>query len=141
MREYFCDYLIEPALYFQYGMEQVIAETRKVGSDTGPVFITNKMEMPYIYALFFDRYPLELFQRGPVDYVPGEPGSSLYAGVAHFDRDWFKDPQWSYRMMPRGVFVFPGDQESGDSGRVDQVSGWKDGLQGDGERGAVGSRG
>ena len=43
--------------------------------------------------------------------MPGEAGSSLYAGVAHFDRYWFKDPQWSYRMMPQGVFVFPGEQK------------------------------
>jgi hypothetical protein len=110
VRAYFRDYPIEAAPYFQFGMEQAIAETRKVGAD-GQVFITNRMEMPYIYVLFFDRYPPDVFQHEPVDYVPGEPGSSLYAGVAHFDRYWFKDPQWSYRVMPQGVFVFPGEQE------------------------------
>lgn len=110
VRAYFRDYPSEAAPYFQYGMEQAMAETRKVGAGGGPVFITNRMEMPYIYVLFFDRYPPDVFQHEPVDYVAGENGSSLYAGVAHFDRYWFKDPQWSYRMMPDGVFVFPGDQ-------------------------------
>jgi hypothetical protein len=114
VRAYFRDYPIEAAPYFQYGMEQAIAATRKLGSDSGPVFITNRMEMPYIYVLFFDRYPPDVFQRDQVDYGPDEPGSSLYAGVAHFGRYRFGNPQWSYRMMPQGVFVFPGNQnESG----------------------------
>ena len=41
----------------------------------------------------------------------GKQGSSLYAGVAHFDHYWFGNPKWKYRMMPQGVFVFPGEQE------------------------------
>jgi hypothetical protein len=111
VRAYFRDYPIEAAPYFQYGMEQAIAETRKLGSDSGQVFITNRMEMPYIYVLFFDRYPPDVFQREPLEYVHDEPGSSLYAGVVHFDRYRFGNPQWGYRMMPQGVFVFPGNQE------------------------------
>ena len=31
------------------------------------MFITDRMEMPYIYVLFFDRYPPELFQHERVD--------------------------------------------------------------------------
>jgi 4-amino-4-deoxy-L-arabinose transferase-like glycosyltransferase len=111
VRAYFRDYPIEAAPYFQYGMEQAIAQTRKLGGDNAPVFITNRMEMPYIYVLFFDRYPPDVFQHEPVDYVPGEPGSSLYAGVSHFDRYWFGNPQWRYRVLPNGVFVFPRDQD------------------------------
>ena len=38
----------------------------------------------------------------------------------------------------RGVRVSGRAGGGGDSGRIDQVSGWKDGVQGDGERGAVG---
>ena len=138
VRAYFRDYPVEAAPYFQYGMEQVVAETRKHGGDA-PIFITNQMAMPYIYVLFFDRYPPEVFQHEQVEYVQGEPGSSLYAGVAHFDRYWFGNPKWKYRVMPQGVFVFPGGAGGGGNDcRVDQVSGWKDGLPGDGERGAVG---
>ncbi len=74
VRAYFRDYPIEAAPYFQYGMEQAIAQTRKLGGDNAQVFITNRMEMPYIYVLFFDRYPPDVFQHEPVDYVPGERG-------------------------------------------------------------------
>jgi hypothetical protein len=63
-------------------------------------------------VLFFDHYPPDVFQHEPVDYVQNEPGSSLYARVAHFNRYWFGDPQWSYRIMPQGVFVFPGNQNA-----------------------------
>ena len=77
IRAYFHDYPIVAAPYFQYGMEQVIAETRKDAEDHRPVVITNRMEMPYIYVLFFDRYPPALFQHEPVDYLPGEAGPSL----------------------------------------------------------------
>jgi hypothetical protein len=111
VRAYFRDYPVEAAPYFQYGMEEAIAETHKLGADGRPVFITNRMEMPYIYVLFFERYPPEVFQREPVEYVNGERGSSLYAGVAQFDRYRFGSPEWAYRMMPNGVFVFPGEQE------------------------------
>jgi hypothetical protein len=97
------------APYFQYGMEQVIAETRKAaGRDHQPVVITNRMEMPYIYALFFDQYPPELFQHEQVTYIPW--AGPLYAGVAHFDDFWFGNPILDYLRMPRGVFVFPGSQ-------------------------------
>ena len=111
VRAYFRDYPVVAAPYFQYGMDQVIAAAHNLGPDARPVFITNRMEMPYIYVLFFDRYPPQLFQREPVDYVPGDRGSTLYAGVAHFDRYRFGSPDWAHRMMPTGVFVFPGDQQ------------------------------
>jgi len=110
VRAYFRDYPSEAAPYFQYGMEQAIAETRKAGGDHQPVVITNRMEMPYIYVLFFDSYPPDLFQRGPVTYIPGPAGSSLYDGVAHFDNYWFGDARIGYARFPRGVFVIPGDQ-------------------------------
>jgi hypothetical protein len=112
VRSYFRDYPIVAAPYFQYGMQQAIAETQKVASNGEPVVITNRMEMPYIYVLFFESYPPELFQRGPVTYLPGAPGSSLYAGVAHFDDFWFVDPQVAFMRMAQAVFVFPGNQFS-----------------------------
>jgi hypothetical protein len=107
---YFRDYPIVAAPYFQYGMEQAIAETHKAAGDHEPVVITNRMEMPYIYVLFFESYPPDLFQRGPVTYVPGVPGSSLYAGVVHFGDFWFGDARVGYASLPRGVFVLPGDE-------------------------------
>ena len=109
VRAYFHDYPVVAAPYFQYGMEQVIAETRKAGGrDHQPVAITNRMEMPYIYVLFFDEYPPALFQHEQVTYQPGE--GPLYASVIHFDNFWFGNPIFAYLRMPRGVFVFPGSE-------------------------------
>jgi hypothetical protein len=105
VRAYFHDYPIVAAPYFQYGMEQVVAETRKADGDHQPVVITNRMEMPYIYVLFFDKYPPALFQHEQVVYQPG--AGPLYAGVAHFDNFWFGNPLLAFLRMPRGVFVFP----------------------------------
>ncbi len=31
--------------------------------------------------------------------------------MSHFDRYWFGNPLFRYRVMPNGVFVFPGDQD------------------------------
>ncbi|HEV2171322.1 MAG TPA: hypothetical protein VGR40_10260 [Candidatus Binatus sp.] len=112
VRAYFENYPAEAAPYFQYGMEQVVAAAHKAGAGGAPVFITNRMEMPYIYVLFFGPYPPEVFQREPVEYVQGERGSTLYAGVAHFDGYWFGDPMWAYRRLPQGMFVFSGEQDA-----------------------------
>ena len=109
VRSYFYDYPVVAAPYFQYGMEQAIAETRKVAGDHVPVVITNRMEMPYIYVLFFDRYPPDLFQRDKVIYQPGY--GSLYASVVRFDDFSFGNSLRAWQRMTQGVFVFPGDQE------------------------------
>jgi hypothetical protein len=110
-RAYFRDYPIQAAPYFQYGMQQAIAETQKLGIGHEPVVITNKMEMPYIYVLFFENYPPARFQSEPVRYAPGPPGSSLYASVIHFDNFWFGNAQVGYAQLMRGgVVVFPGSE-------------------------------
>ena len=92
------------------GIEQAIAETQKLAIGHEPVVITNKMEMPYIYVLFFENYPPARFQSEPVRYAPGPPGSSLYASVIHFDNFWFANAQLAYARVPQGIFVFPGNE-------------------------------
>ena len=110
VRSYFRDYPIQAAPYFQYGIEQAIAETQKLAIGHEPVVITNKMEMPYIYVLFFENYPPARFQNEPVRYAPGPPGSSLYASVIHFDNFWFANAQLAYARVPQGIIVFPGNE-------------------------------
>jgi hypothetical protein len=68
--------------------------------------------MPYIYVLFYERYSPEKFQHERVDWVAGDAGSSLYAGVAHFDRYTFGDAQREYLERGEGVFVLPAHQVS-----------------------------
>ena len=109
VRAYFHDYPIVAAPYFQYGMEQVVAETRKLGGgEHQPVIITNRMEMPYIYVLFFDEYPPAVFQHEQVTYQPGE--GPLYASVVHFDNYSFGKPLYAFVRMAHGVFVFAGSE-------------------------------
>ncbi len=110
LRSYFHDYPNQAAPYFQYGLEQAIAQTQKFGAGRRPVVVTDRVQMPYIYVLFFERYPPDLFQREQVQYVPHTPGSSLYDSVTLFDGFVFGNPQVGYLRFPQGVFVFPGRQ-------------------------------
>jgi len=67
------------------------------------------VDMPYIYVLFFSSYPPD-FSREPVVTSHDDGNRVFTRGVSHFDRYWFRESGMSYRIMPQGVFVFPGNQ-------------------------------
>jgi hypothetical protein len=80
VRAYFRDYPVVAAPYFQYGMQQAIAETRKITGEHRPVVITNRMEMPYIYVLFFESYvrlPQGVFVLPGSQISPAPPVKSI----------------------------------------------------------------
>jgi len=109
VRFYFRDYPAIAAPYFQYGMEQVVDEVRRLDNGDGPLVITSYVNQPYIYVLFFEHYPPRLFWE---DVVFGAgllpPPSSLFAPVLSFDRYMFTDVAKAYGKFDGGVFVFSG---------------------------------
>jgi hypothetical protein len=101
IRFYFRDYPALAAYQFQYGLGDAVIHAASLGS--GPVVITDKANQPYIYVLFFTKYPPERFQQEPVLQSKG-----LFAPVLRFDRYHFLDPQYAWYKLPHGIFVFTG---------------------------------
>jgi hypothetical protein len=98
---YFRDYPALAAYQFQYGLGDAVVHANDAGS--GPVVITQYSNQPYIYVLFFTRYPPERFQKDQVVQAPG-----LFGPVSSFDRYRFEDAELAYRKLPAGVFVLSG---------------------------------
>jgi len=86
---------------FHYGFAEAVREAIRSAAPGEPIVITPKMNMPYIYVLFFGPYPPQLFQRGPV-----VQGSKLAAPVVRFDRYLFESPREAFARLPHAVFVF-----------------------------------
>ncbi len=106
VHSYFRDYPAIAAPYFKYGVEQVIAQIDKSGHDpVAPVIITRKINQPYIFVLFFEKYPPADFQRRVVIHGPG-----LFAAVFYFDPYYFFPPSSVYEDFPHGIFVFAGSE-------------------------------
>jgi hypothetical protein len=101
VRFYFREYPALAAYDFQSGLGEAVAHAVSLGP--GPVVITDNANQPYIYVLFFTRYPPRRFQSEPVKRFNG-----LFAPVLGFDRYLFFDPQYAYMKLPHGTFVFTG---------------------------------
>ena len=100
VRFYFGQYPALAAYQYQYGLGQTVK--RAVSLSSGPVVIgTAFINQPYIYVLFFTKYPPRRFQTGPVIQSDG-----LFAQVWHFDRYFFEDPELAYQRLAHGAFVF-----------------------------------
>jgi len=102
LRFYFGPYPTVAARVYQYGMEQVVQaiETFSRGDDE-PVIITQRIWQPYIYVLFYRRYPPAQFQSLGV-----RDNHALFAKVQSFDRYRFEDPAEPFVRLPHGIFVF-----------------------------------
>ena len=102
LRFYFGAYPTVAARVYQYGMEQVVhaIETLSRGDDE-PVIITQNMWQPYIYVLFYRRYPPARFQS-----LGARDNPALLAKVHSFDRYRFQDPGQTFARLPHGIFVF-----------------------------------
>ncbi|HKD67136.1 MAG TPA: glycosyltransferase family 39 protein [Candidatus Binataceae bacterium] len=98
---YFRDYPGLAAYDFQYGLGPTVAHAAALGS--GPLVITHNINQPYIYVLFFTKYPPQRFQHERVVQDRG-----LFAPVLGFDRYRFADPQMAYFKLDHGIFVFTG---------------------------------
>ena len=98
---YFRDYPALAAYEFQYGLREAVLRAANLGD--GPIVITDEANQPYIYVLFFTKYPPARFQNEPV-----EQARWLFAPVQSFDRYRFEDPQFAYFKLAHGIFVFTG---------------------------------
>jgi len=105
LRSYFRDYPTLAAPYFKYGMEQVVRAVGPLGSGRAAVAISPKVTQPYIYVLFFEKYPPRRFQRQRVGRR-----KRLFAPVLKFDRYNFYSARNLYQVFPHGAFVFTGSE-------------------------------
>lgn len=94
------------APYFQYGIEQTLRAVNKLVGGLQPIVLTARINQPYIYLLFFERYPPALFQRGKVLRASG-----LFGHVFAFDRYALVNPQWAYARLNHGIFVCDGHDQ------------------------------
>ena len=108
VKSYFQDYPAIAAPFFNYGIDKAVDAVQKFNSGEGPAAITGRLEMPYIFVLFFERYNPKLFQREAVSYGWGAspPPVNLFAPVTGFDRYLFVEANWAFSLFPHGIFVF-----------------------------------
>jgi hypothetical protein len=104
LRTYFEDFPAVAAPYFQYGIKESLQTIDQRYSKDLTVVMTLRINQPYIYVLFFERYPPAAFQAGPVRQWPG-----LFSPVIRFDRYWFVLPNRVYPRIAKGIFMFRGD--------------------------------
>jgi 4-amino-4-deoxy-L-arabinose transferase-like glycosyltransferase len=107
LRSYFEDFPSFAAPYFQYGIKEAIQAIDQRYSRDLPVVISPKINQPYIYVLFFQRYPAAAYQKNPVMQRPG-----LFGDVSHFDRYYFVSPRWAYPWLAHGILVFRGSDKT-----------------------------
>ena len=107
LRSYFEDFPTIAAPYFQYGIKEALQTVDRGYSHDLPVVITPRINQPYIYVLFFERYPPAKYLQGPVVQQPG-----LFSRVEGFDRYRFEPPLWTLMQLPHGIFVFEGGERT-----------------------------
>ncbi len=100
-RCYFGEYPTLAAPYFQYGLERVVGAIEPLTASGDPIVITARINQPYIYVLFYERYSPAEFQRSQV-WQPNQ----LFGPVLRFSNYIFVFPQQLYSAMARGTFVF-----------------------------------
>jgi hypothetical protein len=103
LRTYFGDFPTFAAPYFQYGIKEFLQTIDQKYSADLPVVISPGINQPYIYVLFFEKYPPATYQHGPVLQKPG-----IFGHVEGFDRYRFVPQNRPYVELPHGVFVFRG---------------------------------
>jgi MYXO-CTERM domain-containing protein len=104
--DYFVNFPTVAAPYFQYGIEEFVQEINQRYSQALPVIITSSINQPYIYVLFFEKYPPAAFQKGPVIRLRG-----LFAPILRFDRYVFVPPAIGYSRLAHGIFVYRGNDQ------------------------------
>lgn len=101
IRSYFTDYPVIAAPYFQYGMENVVHAVQSNSDPGQPIIITQLINQPYIYVLFYQRYSPAEFQR-----LPRWQFNEVSGPVVRFDRYLFVSPEFAYSRLDHGTFVF-----------------------------------
>jgi len=104
LRSYTGSYPILAAPYFQYGIEQALQATEKL-DDQKPVIITDRINQPYIYVLFFRRYPPQRIQQ---EWHADRLRPNHLSPTVSFDHYLFMDPARLYPRLAHGIFVFSG---------------------------------
>ena len=131
VRTYFEDFPTLAAPYFQYGIKEFIQTIdQQPGSDL-PVVITSRINQPYIYVLFFQKYSPADYQKRPVRQRPGLFGKFLVLIVTGSSpRTWFirgsrtassctgvateRPSRPSYRFLTLMAYRLSGSGEVGD---------------------------
>ena len=98
VRYYFRDYPALAAPYFQDGIGPALQAVDKLDDGHQPIVITPRINEPYIYVLFFERYPPAKF-------------TGLSPFFIAFDRYSFADPNWAYARLFHGIFVYSGSDQ------------------------------
>ncbi len=103
VRYYFRDFPALAAPYDQYGIEQALRAVDKLDDGRQSIIITDRINQPYIYVLFFERYPPAIFQQRRVP-----PGRRSFGHIFGFGRYLFLDLKWPPFSYGHGIFVYAG---------------------------------
>ncbi len=105
-RVYFDDYPVMAERDYAYGMDQVVHTVESLNVDGAkPIVITDAINQPYIYVLFYKPEPPSLFQGGLLDQQPG-----LFGNVLRFEQFWFFDPAQAYPQFDHAILVYPASE-------------------------------
>lgn len=103
VRFYFHRYPVLAASSFQYGVDRALRLAVKFAPPEGPIVVTDSINQPYIYVLFYDRFSPQRLQA--MDWTWS---GDLFAPVRSLDRYLFSNPAMVFTTAPAGVFIFPG---------------------------------
>jgi len=106
VRYYFRDYPTLAAPYFQYGLEDALRAIRRLDNGHETIAIMSQISQPYIYVLFYDRYPPALFQETAVAKVTGT------GRVIGFDHYMFVPLDYAYTRIDHGIFLYIGGSKA-----------------------------
>jgi len=101
VKYYFTEYPVVTAPYFQYGIEQALAAAHRLNNGSEFTIVTKRINQPYVYPLFYDRYDPEKYQRENVLKAKG-----LFGPVVRFDHYVFYGAGIAYSKYDHGVIVF-----------------------------------
>jgi len=97
------------AAWFSYGYREAVGEANALAAanNASEIVVTRNLNQPYVFFLFFERYPPALFQNEAVvnDIRPG-----VWSDVRSFGGHRFCDPAACFDSSTRAVFVVRGDE-------------------------------
>jgi hypothetical protein len=108
LHNYYVHYPTEFSGEWQYGYREAVRAVAKIEKNYNKVVVTKNLGRPYIYFLFYQKYPPSDFWRYQ-DKIVKEPAG--FINVLGFDKYEFRGLDWGQdRLMKKTLFVMaPGD--------------------------------
>lgn len=101
--QYYVHYPQAYPLAWEYGFEQVVDYVKEVGENYDDIYVSEKLDQPYVMFLFYLKYPPEVFQKEVV-LTPRDKFN--YSTVRNFGKYHFQAINWEeLKEQPRALVI------------------------------------